>query len=97
MTATSPAQTDANGLLAAAAWHTLEREVVERLLEATEAGLASSEAAVRLQRFGRNELPQQPTPAWWQIAALVHGCSALPRKGALSTRLVYGRRHTIRR
>ena len=31
------------------------------------------------------------------FTALVHKCSALLRKGALSTRLVYGRRYTIGR
>lgn len=68
MVAPLSVRTDASGSFAETAWHTLEPDTVERILEATDAGLASSEAAARLERFGRNELPQEAPPAWWQIA-----------------------------
>ncbi|HUG90027.1 MAG TPA: HAD-IC family P-type ATPase [Planctomycetaceae bacterium] len=49
------------------AWHTLDVPSVFRAVEAGENGLTSAEARARLERFGPNELPQQPPPAWWMI------------------------------
>jgi magnesium-transporting ATPase (P-type) len=48
-------------------WHALPLPEVFAATEAHETGLSAAEAASRLQRFGPNELPQSPPPAWWQI------------------------------
>ena len=68
MSATASTPIRPPGSPVAPAWHTLTREDIEGRLEATRAGLTSSEAKARLQRCGRNEMPHQPPPAWWQIA-----------------------------
>ncbi len=67
-TTTTFPRTAASDAPAETAWHTLPRDVVERMLETTDVGLVSSEAVARLQRWGRNELPQTPPPPWWEIA-----------------------------
>lgn len=46
-------------------WHVLSRQDVLGTLQSAEQGLTSEEAARRLVRHGRNELPATPaTPAW---------------------------------
>ena len=49
-------------------WHTLELDELRKLLTASERGLSSDEAAIRLQRHGLNKLPEQEPPTLWQIA-----------------------------
>jgi len=49
-------------------WHALPLADVLAHLQATEAGLTQAEARVRLERFGRNELPHEPPPTSWTIA-----------------------------
>ena len=49
-------------------WHALELPALLTVLEASEHGLSSSEAAIRLRQYGPNRLPEQPPPAWWEIA-----------------------------
>jgi Ca2+-transporting ATPase len=52
------------------AWHTLDPDEVVALLDVDPAvGLASAEAAARLDRFGPNSLPAEPSPTWWQAGA----------------------------
>jgi len=50
-----------------AAWHALGLQAVLAATDASEAGLSASEATARIHRFGPNELPHQPAPAWWTI------------------------------
>lgn len=38
------------------------------VLQATPVGLTDAEATARLERYGRNELPEPPPLAWWQLA-----------------------------
>ncbi len=52
----------------ATSWHTLDIADLRELLTASERGLSSEEAAVRLQRHGLNKLPEQKPPTLWQIA-----------------------------
>lgn len=49
------------------AWHATELASAFALVRATDEGLSTNEAANRLEGHGRNRLPQQPPPAWWQI------------------------------
>jgi len=49
------------------AWHALELPAVFQAWQTNESGLTEIEAKARLTRYGRNQLPQQPPPAWWQI------------------------------
>ena len=49
-------------------WHALELPALLEALKASQTGLSQSEAAARLREFGPNRLPEQPPPAWWQIA-----------------------------
>ncbi len=48
-------------------WHALPVEQVLRDREAEPNGLSEREAQQRLERFGRNRLPEQRPPTWWQI------------------------------
>jgi P-type Ca2+ transporter type 2C len=48
-------------------WHTLELAALYEHLGASESGLTKAEAEARLQKFGTNQLPEQPPPALWQI------------------------------
>jgi magnesium-transporting ATPase (P-type) len=49
------------------AWHTLDAQVACRTLGTAGHGLSEVEAAERLARFGPNNVPYAPPPAWWQI------------------------------
>lgn len=53
---------------ATALWHTLPTPELLAQLAASEHGLTDSEARARLERYGPNQLPQKPPPAWWEIA-----------------------------
>jgi len=48
-------------------WHVLPLSDLLAHLKASEKGLTNEEAKSRLERFGRNRLPHQPPPTWWQI------------------------------
>jgi len=48
-------------------WHALSHDEVLSVVEATELGLSTEEATVRLSKAGRNQLPSRPTPPWWLI------------------------------
>ena len=48
-------------------WHAIDLASVRELLDATPRGLRDLEAASRLAKYGPNELPHTPPPAWWQI------------------------------
>lgn len=50
------------------AWHAIELSAIETLLDVKPQGLTATEARERLKKFGPNELPHAPPPAWWQIA-----------------------------
>lgn len=50
-------------------WHAQPLATVLTELDTTEQGLSSEEAQTRLRRYGKNSLPQQPPPTWWQIFA----------------------------
>lgn len=50
-------------------WHAMEAGAVLAAMESSVSGLTSSEAAARLGRFGRNELPRAPVAPWWRILA----------------------------
>jgi Ca2+-transporting ATPase len=50
------------------AWHSIALPALLGRLPATEAGLSAAEAAERLDRFGRNQLPEEPPPSWWAVA-----------------------------
>ena len=52
----------------AASWHALGLPALLETLKASQTGLSHTEVAVRLREFGPNRLPEQPPPAWWQIA-----------------------------
>jgi Ca2+-transporting ATPase len=52
---------------ATTAWHALEIPAVFAAAQASETGLSEAEARRRLERFGPNQLPEQPPPAWWAI------------------------------
>ena len=41
-----------------------------KVLDAAETGLTDSEAAVRLNKFGPNKLPQKPPATIWKIFVL---------------------------
>ena len=49
-------------------WHALSLPEVLAKVEGSESGFSESEAKTRLDKFGPNELPQQPPPTWWEIA-----------------------------
>ncbi|MFP3899634.1 MAG: cation-translocating P-type ATPase [Acidimicrobiia bacterium] len=44
-------------------WHAFDVATVERRLAATDTGLSSTEADARLERYGPNELEEQPPPS----------------------------------
>jgi len=48
-------------------WHALDLPSLLGRLSAGETGLTKAEAKARLKTYGPNELPRQPTPAWWEI------------------------------
>jgi P-type Ca2+ transporter type 2C len=48
-------------------WHIRDLPAVLSGLGANEDGLTNAEATERLDRFGPNQLPRSPQPAWWQI------------------------------
>ena len=48
-------------------WHSVGLGILFESLATTELGLAKSEAAARLSRFGPNKLPEQPPTALWQV------------------------------
>lgn len=48
-------------------WHTLAVAEVFSRLESNESGLSSTEAALRLERFGANELREERAPSWVKI------------------------------
>lgn len=59
------AAANANTVNEAARWHAIpQHEVVERLATNYEKGLAPAEAAVRLQKFGQNRLPEGRKRGW---------------------------------
>lgn len=45
------------------AWHAMPSDAAESLLETDERGLTQQQVAVRAQRYGRNELEQEPPPS----------------------------------
>ena len=47
------------------AWHSLEPKSVLEHLEVQEDGLASAEAAKRLEHYGKNQLVEAPRPGFW--------------------------------
>ena len=47
------------------AWHSLEPKSVLAHLEVQEDGLASAEAAKRLEHYGKNQLVEAPRPGFW--------------------------------
>ncbi len=47
--------------------HALSLDTLFMALDAGEDGLSGGEARARLKRFGRNQLPHEPPPAWWHI------------------------------
>lgn len=49
-------------------WHVRDRGAVLSALDATDQGLGEAEAAARLERYGRNRLPEQPPVPVWRIA-----------------------------
>lgn len=49
-------------------WHALALSDLLAELQCSEHGISAVEAASRLRRYGRNRLPEQPPPAWWEIA-----------------------------
>jgi Ca2+-transporting ATPase len=49
-------------------WHTAGIAELFQALEASDRGLTSAQARARLSKYGPNKLPEQPPPAWWQIA-----------------------------
>lgn len=53
--------------LSAQSWHARPWQDVLAELEAAQAGLSSDEALARRERFGPNQLPQQPGPTIWRI------------------------------
>ncbi len=57
----------ANGPRSTTVWHAMDLPTTLNAVAGTEYGLAETEAQLRLQRDGRNRLPHQPPPAWWQI------------------------------
>ncbi|MCA3005654.1 MAG: HAD-IC family P-type ATPase [Phycisphaerales bacterium] len=57
----------AGGEAGTPAWHAMDGEAVLAAVGSGRLGLSASEAAARLARLGRNELPRaRPTP-WWRI------------------------------
>jgi magnesium-transporting ATPase (P-type) len=48
-------------------WHAIDLASVREFLDATPSGLSDLEAASRLAKYGPNELPHTPPPAWWKI------------------------------
>jgi magnesium-transporting ATPase (P-type) len=50
-------------------WHTSASEDVLRRLDTPPGGLSETEAAARLRKFGRNELPRGASAVWWQVLA----------------------------
>lgn len=48
-------------------WHSLELSSLEKALDAKPTGLSQAEAGERFAKYGPNQLPQAPRPAWWQI------------------------------
>ena len=48
-------------------WHTMDLPSIFKVLDAAETGLADSEVAVRLNKFGTNKLPQKPPAPIWKI------------------------------
>ena len=55
------------GTLTPSDWHTKEIPILLNELSTTESGLSRTEAARRLKTHGLNNLPSQPSPAWWQV------------------------------
>jgi magnesium-transporting ATPase (P-type) len=49
-------------------WHTLSAEEVQQQLETGPDGLASAEAAARLQKYGPNEIEAEREDPWWLLA-----------------------------
>jgi Ca2+-transporting ATPase len=48
-------------------WHAMDMPSIFNVLDVTETGLADSEVAVRLNKFGPNKLPQKPPAPIWKI------------------------------
>lgn len=48
-------------------WHAMPLPDVLAKVEGSESGLTEREAVLRLEKYGPNELPQKPPPAWWEI------------------------------
>ena len=59
--AANPAKTDR---VTSAHWHVLSRKDVLGWLDTSAHGLSSAEAAIRLERAGRNELPSVEPRSW---------------------------------
>lgn len=49
-------------------WHAITPPELLTQLKTSEAGLSVAEAKERLDRYGRNQLPQQAALTWWEIA-----------------------------
>ena len=49
-------------------WHTFAIDEALQRLGSSREGLSPSEAALRLEIFGRNALPREPLPATWRLA-----------------------------
>ena len=50
-----------------ALWHVMSTLDLLARLSASENGLTKAEAMARLEVYGRNQLPQKPPAAWWEI------------------------------
>ena len=50
-----------------ALWHVMSNLDLLARLSASENGLTNAEAKARLEIYGRNQLPQKPPAAWWEI------------------------------
>lgn len=48
-------------------WHVLPLADVFRALESQAQGLTSADAENRRRKYGKNKMPEQPPPTWWQI------------------------------
>ena len=67
MSADNPAASNTPDLDLSIRWHSLtSEEVVAQLGTAQNEGLTSEEAARRLERFGPNQLQEQPRPGFLQ-------------------------------
>lgn len=49
-------------------WHALEPARIRELLRVEDGGLSDAEAAARIERYGPNQLPEQPLPSIGKIA-----------------------------